>query len=76
MDHKNDDFLKYTIGTKRHAIGRKENPKPVRSRNFYLLNDTLYHKGADDIWWHTVRQYDKETVLREANCGIIGGHYA
>ena len=22
----------------------------VRSRNFCLLNDTLYHKGADGIW--------------------------
>ena len=22
----------------------------VRSRNFFLLNNTLYHKGADGIW--------------------------
>ena len=26
----------------------------VRSRNFCLLNDTLYHKGVDGIWQHTV----------------------
>ena len=26
----------------------------VRSQNFYLLNDTLYHKGADGIWQRAV----------------------
>ena len=26
----------------------------VRSQNFYLLNDTLYHKGADGIWRRAV----------------------
>ena len=32
----------------------------VRSRKFYLLNDTLYHKGIDGIWRRTVRQFEKE----------------
>ena len=40
----------------------------VRSRIFYLLNNTLYHKG--------VRQFEKSVILRESHCGIAGGHYA
>ena len=48
----------------------------VRSRNFYLVGDTLYHKGADGISRRTVRSDEKELILREAHCGIAGGHYA
>ena len=29
----------------------------VRSQIFCLLNDTLYHKGADGIWRRGVRQF-------------------
>ena len=43
----------------------------VRSRNFYLLNDTLYHKGADGIWRQTVRHYKKEAVLHEAYAKLL-----
>ena len=35
----------------------------VRSRNFCLYTDTLYHKGSDDISRHTVRQFEKDVVL-------------
>ena len=48
----------------------------VRSHNFCLLEGTLYHKGHDGIWRRCVRNYEKEAVLREAHCGIAGGHYA
>ena len=48
----------------------------VRSRNFCLRNNTLYHKGADGIWWWAVRQFEKEAIVRETHCGIVGGHYA
>ena len=47
----------------------------VRSRNFCLLNDTLYHKGANGIWRRAIRQFEKKTTLRETHCGIVGGHY-
>ena len=47
----------------------------VQSQNFYVLNDTLYHKGADGIWHQTVRHDEKEAFLREAHYGIAGGHY-
>ena len=47
----------------------------VRSRNFCLLNNTLYHKGADGIWRRAVRQFEKLAILRESHCGIAGGHY-
>ena len=47
----------------------------VRSRNFCLLNNTLYHKGADGIWRRAARQFEKSVVLRESHCGIAGGHY-
>ena len=48
----------------------------VRSRNFNLLTGTLYYKGSDAICRWSVCDDEKETVLREAHCGIVGGHYA
>ena len=48
----------------------------VRSRNFCLFNDMLYHKGADGIWRRAVRKFEKSAILTESHCGIAGGHYA
>ena len=48
----------------------------VRSRNFCLLNNNLYHKGADGIWRRAVRQFEKSVFIRESHCGIARGHYA
>ena len=48
----------------------------VQSRHFYLIGDTLYHKGSDGIWRRAVRSDEKETILREAHYGIAGGYYA
>ena len=44
----------------------------VWTRHFCLIHDTLYHKGADGIWWRAVRSDEKEKILREAHCGIAG----
>ena len=41
-----------------------------------MLKETLYHKGADGIWRQAVQQFEKEDVLQEAQCNIVGGHYA
>ena len=48
----------------------------VRNRNFCLLKDTLYHKGADGIWRRAVRQFEKQAILRETHCVVTGRHYA
>ena len=48
----------------------------VRSRNFYLIQDMLYHKGSDGIRCRCICNDEKEAILREAHCGIAGGHYA
>ena len=48
----------------------------VRSRNFCLITDTLYHKGSNGIWHRAVRQFEKHAILQEAHCGIAGGDYA
>ena len=47
----------------------------VRSQNFYQLHNTLYHKGANNIWIRAVRKFEKEVILHEAHYGIAGGHY-
>ena len=47
----------------------------LRSPNFCILNDTLYYKGADEIWWCAVRHFEKDRILQETHCGIAGGHY-
>ena len=41
-----------------------------------MIEEALYHKGADKIWEICVRDFEKEVALREAHCGIDGGHYA
>ena len=43
----------------------------VRSRNFFVLQDALYHKATNDIWRWALHHYKKEAVLREAHCGIV-----
>ena len=48
----------------------------VRSRNFCLVSNTLYHKGSNGIWRHAIRQFEKHAILYEAHYGIVGGHYA
>ena len=48
----------------------------VQSRHFCLLQDTLYYKGADGIWRRAVRSDKRDTILWEAHCGVVGGHYA
>ena len=48
----------------------------VWSCNFYLVEDTSYHKGTDGIWRICSRSDEKETVLRKGHYGIAGGHYA
>ena len=35
----------------------------VRSRNFCLVSDILYHKRSDGIWRRAIRQFEKNTVL-------------
>ena len=48
----------------------------VRSRNFCMIQDTLYHKGSNGVWRRCIQNNEKETILREAHCGITSGHYA
>ena len=48
----------------------------ARSQNFCLIQDTLYHKESNGIWHRCIRNDKKEAILREAHCGIVGGHYA
>ena len=35
----------------------------VRSRNFCLLQETLYHKGSDRIWRRCIRSDEKKAIL-------------
>ena len=46
----------------------------VRSRNFYLVKEIVYHKGTDGIWSRAIRQFDKSIILKEGHSGIAGGH--
>ena len=47
----------------------------VRSRNFCLHLDNLYHKGSGGIWRRAIREFEKHAILQEAHYGIAGGHY-
>ena len=47
----------------------------VRSRNFGMVKETLYDKGRDGVWRRCVHSDEKKTILREAHCGIVEGHY-
>ena len=47
----------------------------IRSRNFCLFTNMLYHKASDGIWRRAVQQFEKDIVFREAHHRIVGGHY-
>ena len=47
----------------------------VQSRHSCLLQDTLYHKGADGVWRRAVQSDEKEAVQCEVHFGVAGGHY-
>ena len=66
-----------STGVPPESMDRDERKRmAVRGRHFCLVGDTLYHKGADGVWRRAVRSDEKELILREAHCGIAGGHYA
>ena len=56
----------------------RDEPKQlvVWSRHFCLIQDTLYHKGADNIWRCGVHSDKKEVILLEAHYRVAGGQYA
>ena len=39
----------------------------VQSRYFYLVSDTLCHKGSNGIWHRAIRQFEKHAILQEAH---------
>ena len=41
-----------------------------------MVEETLYHKGSDDVWRRFVCSDEKKIILREVHCGIAVGHYA
>ena len=58
-------------------MGREERKRlGVRARSYCLFHGNLYHKSADGIWRRVVRTDEQDEILREAHCGIAGGHYA
>ena len=47
------------IGLPPEDLSRDERKRlAVQSRHFCLIQDTLYHKGADGIWRHIVRSVE------------------
>ena len=67
----------YLLGTRLPQEGMTQDERKrlaVGTRNFYLIQDILYHKGASSIWRMGVRSNKKMIVLREAHCNIVGGH--
>ena len=47
----------------------------VWSRNFCLVEGVLNHKGNDGIRRRRIREDEKEAVVLEAHCGMVGRHY-
>ena len=35
----------------------------IRSQNFYLITDTLYHKGIDRIWRRAIQKFEKDAII-------------
>ena len=68
-------FLRTGLPLPRMQTNKKKR-LALQSRNFCMIQDTLYHKGSDSIWCKCIHNDEKATILREAHCGIAGGHYA
>ena len=74
MAHDMHQFL--STGLPPEEMNRDERKRlAVQSRHFCLLQDTLYHKGADKIWQQAVQSNEKEAILREAHYRVIRGQY-
>ena len=57
-------------------MGREERKRlDVRAQAYCLFHGNLYHKSMDRIWRRVVWMDEQEEILREAHCGIAGGHY-
>ena len=64
-------------GVPPEEMGREERKRlGVRARAYCLFHGNLYPKSADRIWRRVVRIDEQDEILREAYCGIVGGHYA
>ena len=74
MDNPEDKRLidiTYFLSTRLPPKGMQRDEKKrlaFKSRNFYLIKDILYHKGADGIWRRCVQSDEKSAILREAHC--------
>ena len=68
------EFLSTGLPPPRIRIDEKKR-LVVRSRNFCMVEETLYHKGCDGVWRRCVRSDEKQTIMREAHYKIAGGHY-
>ena len=75
MDHGDDPLSQYRSAPDHMPLNARK-CLAVRSRNFCLVSDILYHKGSDGIWRRAIRHFEKKAILQEAHQGIAGGHYA
>ena len=67
-------FLSTVLPPEHMALDARKRPA-VRSWNFCLVSDILYHKGSDGIWRRSIRHFEKNAILQEAHQGVASGHY-
>ena len=75
MDHGDDPLSQYRSAPDHMPLNARK-CLAVRSRNFCLISDILYHKGSNGLWRRAIRHFEKKAILQEAHQGIAGGHYA
>ena len=44
------------------------------SKNYLIINDTLYHHGVDFILHHCFTHDEVEVVMNDFHGGVCGGH--
>ena len=44
------------------------------SKNYLIVDNTLYRRGVDSILWHCLNHEDAEVVLNDCHRGGCGGH--
>ena len=75
MAHGHELFIKYRITSRRVEPGRVETTIGSKLTLLFGAGHNI-SQGVDGIWCRAVQSDEKDAVLCEAHCGVVGGHYA
>ena len=47
----------------------------MKAAPYSLINESLYKMGVDDILRRCVLEHERNNIMYEAHCELVGGHF-